>query len=193
VHYNPHVDQYVGHEYVEIGGLKWATMNVGATSIIDTGLYFAWGDTSGYTASQVGSGEGQKYFGWADYKYGNGTSSPGTTGMTKYNSTDGLTTLEYLHKVAITGNYNDLSNKPVVTKVIITSNTSSMCSITGSNNSGREETIIYINSTSSDVTVTVPTTYNTPDGQAIELTCSAGGYCEVSYLNINGVICARGL
>ena len=82
------------HEYVEIGGVKWATMNVGATGVTGTGLYFQWGDTSGYTATQVGSGSGQKYFGWADYKYGNGTSSPGATGMTKYNSTDGKTVLE---------------------------------------------------------------------------------------------------
>ena len=94
VHYNPYVDPYAGHEYVEIGGLKWATMNVGANSVTDYGLYFQWGDTQGYTADQVGSDEGQKYFGWADYKYGNGTSSPGATGMTKYNSTDGKTVLE---------------------------------------------------------------------------------------------------
>ena len=79
----------IQYEYVEIGGLKWATMNVGANSITDTGLYFQWGDISGYTASQVGSGEGQKYFGWADYKYGNGTSSPSATDITKYNTTDG--------------------------------------------------------------------------------------------------------
>lgn len=77
-------------DYVEIDGLKWATMNVGANSVTDTGLYFQWGDISGYTASQVGSGEGQKYFGWADYKYN--PSGDGST-MTKYNSTDGYTTL----------------------------------------------------------------------------------------------------
>lgn len=94
VHYNPYVDPYNGHEYVEIGGLKWATMNVGANSITDTGLYFQWGDTQGYTASQCGSGEGQKYFGWADYKYGNGTSDPSYTGMTKYNSTDDKAVLD---------------------------------------------------------------------------------------------------
>lgn len=93
VHYNPY-DPYKGHQYVEIGGLKWAIMNVGANSITDYGLYFAWGETSGYTASQVGSGSGRKYFGWVDYKYGNGTSYPGATGMTKYNSTDGKTVLE---------------------------------------------------------------------------------------------------
>jgi uncharacterized protein (TIGR02145 family) len=89
VHYNP--DPYAGHEYVEIGGLKWATMNVGANSITDTGLYFQWGDISGYTAEQVGRDEGQKFFGWADYKYG-------STDMTKYQGTgegkDGKTVLE---------------------------------------------------------------------------------------------------
>lgn len=75
----------------------------------------------------------------------------------------------------------------------ITSNTSSSCSITGSSNDGKSQTIIYTNSTSSDLTVIVPTDYTTPDGQAIELTCKAGGYCEVNYLNIGGTIYARGL
>lgn len=89
VHYNPSAPHYV-----EIGGLKWATMNVGANSITDYGLYFQWGDTQGYTAAQVGSGSGKKYFGWKDYKYGNGTSDPGATGMTKYNRTDGKTVLD---------------------------------------------------------------------------------------------------
>ena len=94
VHYNPSTTPTPSHDYVEIGGVKWATMNIGATGVTDTGLYFQWGDTQGYTAEQVGSGEGQKYFGWADYKYGNGTSTPGRTGMTKYNETDGKTVLE---------------------------------------------------------------------------------------------------
>lgn len=87
-------DPTAGHEYVEIGGIKWATMNIGASSETDYGLYFQWGDTQGYTKDEVGSGEGQKYFGWEDYKYGNGTSSPGAAGMTKYNETDGLRLLE---------------------------------------------------------------------------------------------------
>ena len=88
VHYNPYVDPYAGHEYVEIGGLKWATMNVGANSITDTGLYFQWGDTQGYTASQVGSGEGQKYFSENDCIYYNDGS------YTKYNEVDRKITLE---------------------------------------------------------------------------------------------------
>ena len=106
IRYLPELDDpYNGHEYVEIGGLKWATMNIGATSPEQAGLYFAWGETQGYTVEQVGSDEGQKYFGWADYKYGNGTSSPDPTEMakymTKYNSTDGLTTLEAVDDAAV--------------------------------------------------------------------------------------------
>ena len=80
-----------GHDYVEIGGVKWATKNIGAKSETDAGLYFQWGDTQGYTAAQVGSGEGQKAFTWADYKFN--PSGDGET-MTKYNNEDELTTLE---------------------------------------------------------------------------------------------------
>ena len=38
-----------GHAWVDLGlpsGLLWATMNVGATSIVETGHYFAWGEIS---------------------------------------------------------------------------------------------------------------------------------------------------
>ena len=38
-----------GHEYVEMGdGLKWATMNLGATAPYEYGDYFAWGETAPY-------------------------------------------------------------------------------------------------------------------------------------------------
>ena len=49
-----------GYEYVDLGlpsGLKWATCNVGASSPEQAGLYFAWGETIGYTANQVTNGE----------------------------------------------------------------------------------------------------------------------------------------
>ena len=36
------------HEYVEIGGLKWATTNIGADTPKDYGWYFSWGGTTGY-------------------------------------------------------------------------------------------------------------------------------------------------
>lgn len=41
-------------------------------------------------------------------------------------------------------------------------------------------------------TITVANNYKTPLGQQIILVCPVGGYCEVSYLNINGKIYARG-
>lgn len=74
-----------GHDFVEIAGIKWATMNVGANKVTDTGLYFQWGDTRGYTADQVGKKEdGKKPFAqdWSDYKF---TSDGGKT-FSKYNS-----------------------------------------------------------------------------------------------------------
>ena len=50
------IDPYNGYEYVDLGlpsGLKWATCNVGATLPEQVGLYFAWGETTGYTADNV--------------------------------------------------------------------------------------------------------------------------------------------
>ena len=75
-----------GHEYIEIGGIKWATCNVGAEKPTDNGLYFAWGETSGFTAEQVMNGERQ--FNWKDYKY------TICDNCSKYNVSDKKTTLE---------------------------------------------------------------------------------------------------
>ena len=86
-----YVDPYNGHDYVDLGlpsGTKWAKMNVGASSETDAGLYFAWGETQGYTKSQVGT---VKNFSWSDYTL---TEDSGST-MSKYNSTDGKTTLDF--------------------------------------------------------------------------------------------------
>lgn len=87
VYYNPYVDPYGGHDYVEIGGVKWATMNVGANSITDSGLYFAWGETQGYTVEQVPS---EKAFSWDDYKW----TEDGGNNFTKYNGIDGKLVLD---------------------------------------------------------------------------------------------------
>ncbi len=96
IYYNP--DPANGHPYVEIGGVKWATMNLGATSETDPGLYFQWGDTVGYTVDQVGDGEGKKYFGIKDYKYynwqGESEASYLDASFTKYNYTDKKGTLD---------------------------------------------------------------------------------------------------
>ena len=58
-----------GYDYVDLelpSGTKWATMNVGASKASDVGLYFQWGDTSGYTADQVGK---DKQFNWTNYEF----------------------------------------------------------------------------------------------------------------------------
>ena len=98
IHYNPYVDPCANekvkttYEWVEIGGVKWATKNVGALTVTDYGQYFSWGEVNGYTADQVSGG--CKAFSWADYKYNSGGTSPSAFDMTKYNSTDGKTVLE---------------------------------------------------------------------------------------------------
>ena len=54
-------------------------------------MYFQWGDTQGYTAEQVGDGEGLKKFDWASYKFSiDGSNS----NFSKYNASDSKTTLD---------------------------------------------------------------------------------------------------
>ena len=58
-----------GYDYVDLGlpsSTLWATCNVGASKSSESGLYFQWGDTKGYTKEQVGKG---KKFKWDDYKW----------------------------------------------------------------------------------------------------------------------------
>ena len=69
------------YEYVDLGlpsGTKWASKNVGANNPEDAGDIFAWGETTAKTT-----------FTENNYLYGTSL-----TDMTKYNSSDGLTTLE---------------------------------------------------------------------------------------------------
>ena len=50
------VNTHNGHKYVDLGlpsGTLWATCNVGATSPEQAGLYFAFGETTGFSAEQV--------------------------------------------------------------------------------------------------------------------------------------------
>ena len=72
-------------------GILWADRNIGAATPEDSGLYFSWGDTQGYTAKQVGNGEGLKAFSWADYKWSiDGSSS----NFSKYNASDSKIVLD---------------------------------------------------------------------------------------------------
>ena len=96
------------YEWVDLGlpsGLKWASCNVGAEKPEDYGLYFAWGETEGYTGITS-----EKGFYWGDYKFT--TAATGATdtsfrgGLTKYNTksssgtVDNLTTLESVDDAA---------------------------------------------------------------------------------------------
>lgn len=60
VHYNPYVDPYNGHEYVDLGlpsGTLWATMNVGATGMTDYGNYYQYGKGDAQYAATSGQSD----------------------------------------------------------------------------------------------------------------------------------------
>ena len=70
-----------GHKFVDLGlpsGLLWAETNIGAETAADDGNYYAWGET-----------DSKSYYDWSTYTYGTSSSN-----LTKYNATDGKTTLE---------------------------------------------------------------------------------------------------
>lgn len=90
------------YEWVDLGlpsGILWATCNVGATKPEEYGLYFAWGETEGYTGITD-----TKNFTQSDYKWCNSSN----TTLTKYNNNssygtvDTLTTLEQVDDAAYT-------------------------------------------------------------------------------------------
>lgn len=87
-------DPFNGYDYVDMGEAGiWTKYPLGITEwneeALDKILYFAWGETQGYTKSQVPS---DKQFSWGDYKFGGRLE--GTIHPSKYNNTDKLTTLE---------------------------------------------------------------------------------------------------
>ena len=74
------------HKSVDLGlpsGILWATENIKDAN--GNELFFAWGETQGYTAEQVGA---DKNFTWDDYKFGT------QDALTKYNGTDKKTVLD---------------------------------------------------------------------------------------------------
>ena len=88
----------ITYDYVDLGlpsGTKWATQNVGARKPSDFGLYFQWGDTQGYSADQVGIGDGLKKFAndWSDYKWYE-SGSKDSPNFTKYTITEAALDLE---------------------------------------------------------------------------------------------------
>lgn len=77
--YNKSVINTAGHDYVDLGlpsGTLWAVCNIGGTTYLDYGRYYAWGDIANKTTYDS-----------AAYRFG---AKP----YTKYNHIDGLTELE---------------------------------------------------------------------------------------------------
>lgn len=78
-------------EWVDLNlpsGTLWGKYNLGDSSIKDSGLYFAWGETCGYTKTQA---ENDRDFSYNDYKF---AAENDCGGYSKYNTCDELTLLE---------------------------------------------------------------------------------------------------
>ena len=76
------------YEFVDLGlpsGTLWADRNVGASKPEEFGLYFAWGETQGYSGITD-----EKQFSWSDYKLCGGSSST----LTKYNTNSSFGTVD---------------------------------------------------------------------------------------------------
>ena len=94
---------------------------MGANSPEEAGLYFAWGETQGYTAEQVGDEE-EKAFSWKDYEFGPNTA------LTEYNETDGKTTLDAEDDAAVInwGNGWRMPTKAEFEELISSANTNTI-------------------------------------------------------------------
>ena len=91
-----------GHKFVDLGlpsGLLWATCNVGAATAAGVGNYYAWGETEPQTSNS---------YSWDSYKYGTSSSN-----LTKYNSSDGKTTLDSEDDAAYV-NWGDSCRMPTI-------------------------------------------------------------------------------
>ena len=155
----------------------------------------AYQNTSSYSsATEVNTALGNKAntattiagYGITDAKIENQVITLGSDSITVSSATQVNTALGYKADKA----------DAVVSAVTVSSDLSNVTcpdSITGASKSGAQAIVIYENGgTTTDYTITVSTSYKSPDGSQISITCAKGGYCEVSYINVNGTIYARG-
>ena len=75
------------NDYVEMGGNKWATKNVGASSPSDNGNYYAWAATTTQANYTWGVG-------LTPYQQSGGSSPTNASHWSKYNGSDGKTVLD---------------------------------------------------------------------------------------------------
>ena len=88
----PQYDVINGHHFVDLGlpsGVYWARTNVGASSASDDGDYFAWGET-----------ESKSNYDIETYKWAHIRGDNWFYNITKYNSSDGMITLEVIDDAA---------------------------------------------------------------------------------------------
>lgn len=73
---------------VDLGlSVKWANMNVGATSATDYGTYFCWGETYGYTEGATNNRKTVSDYNWDGYLWCNGSDDDRNVfTLTKYNT-----------------------------------------------------------------------------------------------------------
>lgn len=92
--------QLDGHAYVEIGGLKWATMNVGATTVAGDyatccGDYFAWGETEPRYVSMTHNGTKATIIWKESYPYGHTSDYTPTYTGTKLDAAHDVATVKW--------------------------------------------------------------------------------------------------
>ena len=89
---------YSAHDYVEIGGIMWATMNLGATTVAESaatcyGDYYAWGEIEPYgsvsdAVKEAGSGAITT---WSSARWGTTTGNTPAYNWNYYCNSDGFT------------------------------------------------------------------------------------------------------
>lgn len=110
-------------EWVDLGlpsGTLWGKYNIGASSEEDAGLYFAWGETCGYTQTQTT----ERNFSYDDYKFADYDECDG---YSKYNSCDDKFILDDEDNAAkiLLGEDCDIPDYPHIQELL--NNTSTTC------------------------------------------------------------------
>jgi len=178
----------VNKPYVEIGGVKWATMNIGANSETDYGLYFQWGDTTGYTASQVGSSSTayKKPFDIYDCVLHNGSANDNATDFTKYNGNDGLTELEPMNDAAV-ANWGGNWRMPTADEFYALGEAVNASWVTNYNSSGVNG-LLCVDKTDSSKTLFFPAAGSCFNGSAYTSGTDGSCYSSTKY-NYNSAYC----
>ena len=88
--------KYGSYEYVDLGlSVKWATANIGAKKLYDSGYYYAWGET-----------KPKEDYSWGTYQWCNGVPNA----LTKYCNNDDYGYLGFTDKKAVLDKKDDVAS-----------------------------------------------------------------------------------